>query len=348
MGIHFGFTIVEARLPNWDVLVTRKIPRKGLEILEANCQNVEVYSGNRPIPKQRLLSRIKGKEGLLCCLTDVVDKKVMDAGRALKVISNYAVGYDNIDVGTATQRRIMVTNTPGVLTDAAAELAWSLLFSVARRIVESDRYVRAEKFTGWDPLGFLGFDVHGKILGVVGVGRIGTAFALKSKGFDMKILYYDSLRNQVLEENLNAKKVKLNTLLKESDFISVHVPLTDKTHHLFSVEEFQIMKSTAIFINTSRGQVVDEKALVRALKSKSIAGAGLDVFEKEPQIEPQLIRLNNTVLCPHIGSATIETREKMAIMACSNLIAALSNKKPVNVVNRRLIGRKYRQRGNIL
>ena len=348
MGIHFGFTIVEARLPNWDVLVTRKIPEEGLEILRANCQHVEVYAGNRPIPRQRLLSGVKGKEGLLCCLTDTVDEKVMDAGRTLKVISNYAVGHDNIDLAAATKRGIIVTNTPGVLTDAAAELAWSLLFSVARRIVESDKFARAEKFKGWDPLGFLGFDVHGKTLGVVGAGRIGTAFALKSKGFDMKVLYYDSLTNQVLEDCLDARKVKLNTLLKESDFISVHVPLTDKTRHLFSVEEFQIMKSTAIFVNTSRGQVVDEKALVRALKSKSIAGAGLDVYEKEPEIEPQLIRLSNTVLCPHIGSATIETRKKMATMASNNLIAALSSRKPVNVVNRRATGRKQRQRANIL
>lgn len=335
-------------MPNWDVLVTRRIPEEGIEILKAHCSHVEVYDGNRPIPRQRLLSRIKGKEGLLCCLTDTVDEKVIDAGRALKVISNYAVGYDNIDVPSATERGIIVTNTPGVLTDAAAELAWSLLFSVARRTVESDRYSRAEKFKGWDPLGFLGFDVHGKTLGVVGAGRIGTAFALKSKGFDMKVLYYDSLKNQVLEDSLDAKKVKLNTLLKESDFISVHLPLTDKTRRLFSVEEFQIMKSTAIFINTARGQVVDEKALVRALKSKSIAGAGLDVYEKEPEIDPQLIGLSNTVLCPHIGSATIETRRKMAIMASNNLIAALSSKKPVNVVNRRPSGRRYRQRASTL
>ena len=342
------FIFLEEKLPNWDVLVTRRIPEEGLNILKAHCLHVEVYNGNRPIPRQRLLSRIKGKDGLFCCLTDNVDEKVMDAGRALKVISNYAVGYDNIDVASATDRGIIVTNTPGVLTDATAELAWSLLFSVTRRTVESDRFSRAEKFKGWDPLGFLGFDVHGKTLGVVGAGRIGTAFALKSKGFDMKILYYDSLRSQVLEESLNAKKVKLNTLLKESDFISVHVPLTDKTHHLFSVEEFQIMKSTAIFINTSRGQVVDEKALVRALKSKSIAGAGLDVYEKEPEIDPQLIRLNNTVLCPHIGSGTIETRRKMAIMASDNLVAALSNKKPVNVVNRPPTRRKQRQRVSTL
>jgi len=318
---------------NHSVLVARRIPEEGLEILKARCRKVQVYGGDRPIPRQRLLTLIRAKEGLLCCLTDSVDEKVMDASGRLKAISNYAVGYDNIDVDAATRRGIVVTNTPGVLTEATAELAWSLLFSTARRIVECDRFTRAGKFKGWDPLGFLGHDVHGRILGIVGAGRIGTALGLKSKGFNMKVLYYDSLKNQVLEENLNARKVKLNTLLKESDFVSVHVPFTKQTHHLFSVDQFEMMKPTAVFINTSRGKVVDEKALIRALKSKSIAGAGIDVYEKEPQIEPELLRLKNAVLCPHVGSATVETRKKMAVIACSNLLSALSGEKPANIVN---------------
>ncbi|MFQ5906052.1 MAG: 2-hydroxyacid dehydrogenase [bacterium] len=318
---------------NHSVLVARRIPEEGLEILKAYCRKLEVYDGDRPIPRRTLLSLIRGKQGLLCCLTDKVDEKVMDASGRLKVISNYAVGYDNIDVNAASRRGIVVTNTPGVLTDATAELAWSLLFSTARRIVECDRFTRTGKFKGWDPMGFLGRDVHGKTLGIIGAGRIGTAFGLKSRGFNMKILYYDSLRNQVLEENLNARKVKLSTLLRESDFVSVHVALTEQTHHFFSVEQFEMMKPSAIFINTSRGKVVDEKALVRALKSKSIAGAGVDVYEQEPEIEPELLRLESAVLSPHIGSATVETRKRMAVMACSSLTAALSGEKPANIVN---------------
>jgi lactate dehydrogenase-like 2-hydroxyacid dehydrogenase len=257
----------------------------------------------------------------------------MDASSRLKVISNFAVGHDNIDINAALERGIAVTNTPGVLTEATAELTWSLILSVARRIIECDRYIRSGKFMGWDPLGFIGADVHGRTLGVVGAGRIGTAVGLKAKGFQMKVLYYDSLASQVLEECVGAKKVKLRTLLKDSDFVTVHLPLSEQTAHLFSVEQFDLMKPTAIFINTSRGKVVDEKALIRALKSKSIGGAGLDVYEHEPEIEPELLKLKNVVLCPHVGSATLETREKMAVMACRNLVAALSGERPANLVS---------------
>ena len=318
---------------NRSVLVTRRIPEEGIEVLKTCCRTVDVYEGKRAIPRRTLLARIKGKDGLLCLLTDRIDGTVMDASPKLKVISNFAVGYDNIDVDAALQRGIAVTNTPGVLTEATAELTWALLFSVARRVVECDKYTRSGKFLGWDPLGFVGADIHGRTLGIVGAGRIGTAVGLKAAGFQMKVLYYDSLANGELEERVSAKKVKLKTLLKESDFVSVHLPLSEQTSRLFSVEEFDLMKPTAIFINTSRGKVVDEKALVRALKSKSISGAGLDVYEQEPEIESELLKLRNVVLCPHVGSATTDTRKKMAVMACRNLVAALSGERPANLVS---------------
>jgi D-3-phosphoglycerate dehydrogenase len=337
-----GFRLLGGALGNWDVLVTREIPDEGVKMLKAVCRSVTVHGGNRPMPRQKLLAGIKGKDGLVSCLNDKVDAALMDASRVLKVISNFAVGIDNIDVAAASERGIAVTNTPGVLTDATAELAWALLFAVCRRIAEGDRFTKSGEFHGWAPLSFLGFDIHGKTLGVIGAGRIGSAFALKSRGFDMKVLYYDSVTNETLEEKLRAKKVKLNTLLKDSDFVSVHVPLTEATHHLLSSEQFDIMKPAAILINTSRGPVVDEKALVRALKSKLIAGAGLDVYEREPEIEPELLKLTNTVLCPHVGSATVETRTKMSVMACTNLIDVLSGKKPPNPVNLDQI----RKRGN--
>jgi lactate dehydrogenase-like 2-hydroxyacid dehydrogenase len=314
-------------------LVTRKIPEDGFEVLKAVCRTVDVYDGKRPIPRRTLLSRIKGKDGLLCLLTDKIDGPVMDASGKLKVISNFAVGYDNIDIEAALQRGIVVTNTPGVLTEATAELTWALILSVARRIIECDRHTRSGKFSGWDPLGFVGADIQGRTLGIVGAGRIGTAVGLKAAGFHMKVLYYDSLPNTVLEECVSAKKVKLKTLLRESDFVTVHLPLSEQTSRLFSVEQFDLMKPSAIFINTSRGKVVDEKALIRALKSKSIAGAGLDVYEQEPEIEPELLKLKKVVLCPHVGSATLETRKKMAVMACRDLVAALSGERPANVVS---------------
>jgi glyoxylate reductase len=312
--------------------VTRRIHEEGLEILRSYCRNVEVHGGNGPIPRRTLLSRIKGKVGLLCLLTDRIDSAVMDASPGLAVISNYAVGYDNIDIESALQRGIVVTNTPGVLTEATAELTWALLFSSARRIAEADRFTRSGTFKGWDPMGFLGVGFHRKTLGIVGAGRIGTAVGLKAKGFQMKVLYYDSLTNDVLEDGVQARKVKLNTLLKESDFVSVHLPLTEQTEHLFSVEQFDMMKKTAILVNTSRGRIVDEKALVRALKSKSIGAAGLDVYEKEPTIEPELLKMKNAVLLPHIGSGTVETRKKMAVVACRNLVAALKGERPANLV----------------
>lgn len=314
------------------IFVTRKIPEEGLKILRKNHE-IEVNSRDRVLSKKEIINVIKGKDGLLCLLTDQIDKEVIESGKKLKVISNYAVGYNNIDVKTATKHKIPVSNTPGVLTDTTAEMAWALLFSVSRRIVEGDKFTRSGKFKGWAPMLMLGQDISNNTLGIVGTGRIGTAFAMKSKGFDMKILYYDKKRNKKLENRLNAKQVSLKELLQKSDFISIHVPLLKSTKHMMGEEEFKIMKDTAVFINTSRGSVVDEKALVKALKNKRIFGAGLDVYENEPKITEELKKLDNVVLQPHSASASIKTRTKMAIIAAENMIKGLKGEKPPNCVN---------------
>ncbi len=314
------------------IFITREIPAQGLELLKKEHE-VDVFVYDRVPTKKEIINGLKGKDGLLCLLSDPIDKDVIKSGSKLKMIANYAVGYDNIDLQTATEKRIPVSNTPGVLTDTTAEMAWAQLFSVARRIVEGDKFTRAGKFKGWGPMLMLGQDVSNKTLGVIGAGRIGTAFALKSKGFNMRVLYVDGRVNKTLEKELKAIKVELNELLKKSDYISIHVPLTEETYHLISKNELKVMKRNAILINTSRGPVVDEKALVKALKEKWIFGAGLDVYEHEPKITEQLKKLDNVVLQPHSASATFETRSKMAIIAAENMIAGLKGKIPPNCVN---------------
>jgi len=315
------------------IFVTRKIPKQGLDLLLKEHE-LEINPHDRVLTKEEIIKGVKGKDGLLCLLTDQIDAEVIDSEPNLKMIANYAVGYNNIDVETANKHKIPVSNTPDVLTDSTAEMAWSLLFSVARRIVEADKFTRAGKFKGWAPMLMHGQDVTGKTLGVIGTGRIGTAFALKSKGFKMNVLYFDRVRNEQLEKELGAKKVELNVLFKKSDFISLHVPLVESTEHLISENELKIMKNTAILINTSRGPVVHEKALVKALKEKWIFGAGLDVYENEPKIHPDLIDLDNVVLQPHSASATVESRTKMAIMAAENMLVGLAGEKPPNCVNK--------------
>lgn len=316
------------------VYVTRIIPQPGLDILNQNIANVEVNTADHILSREELLQKVQGLDGLLPLLTDPIDGEVMDAaGKQLKIIANHAVGFDNIDVAAATERGIMVTNTPGVLTDATADFAWALLFSTARRVVESDAFTRAGKYHGWGPMMFLGGDITGRTLGIVGAGRIGSAVAKKSRGFDMKILYCDEFRNEELENELGAKKVEFEELLEKSDFISIHVPLLDSTHHLLDQAAFKRMKKSAYLINTSRGPVIDEAALVQALKDKEIAGAGIDVYEEEPEIHPELVKLDSAVLTPHIASATIETRTKMATMAAQNLVDGLKGKRPQNLVN---------------
>ena len=322
-----------------EVFVTRKIPKPGLELLKKKCQ-IEINPYNRILTKKEILKGIRGKDGLLCLLTDHIDREIIFSEPLMKMIANYAVGYDNIDVEAATKRGIPVSNTPEVLTETTAEMAWALLFSVSRRIVEGDTFTRNGKFNGWDPLLMLGQDITEKTLGIVGAGRIGTAVALKSKGFNMKVLYHNGKRNQILERELGAQKVEFQDLLKKSDFISLHVPLNDTTYHMISEKELRMMKKTSVIINTSRGPVVDEKALVKALKKKWIFGTGLDVYEHEPKISKELRNLDNVILQPHSASATYETRTKMAIMAAENMITGLRGEIPPNCVNKEVFKQK--------
>lgn len=316
-----------------NVYVTRMLPQPAIDLLKEHF-DVEINPDDRVLSREELLQKVKGRDAVLCLLTDKIDAEVFDAaGPQCKIFANYAVGYNNINVGEATKRGVVITNTPGVLTDATADIAWTLLFATSRRIVESDKYLRAGKFKGWGPMLFLGRDITGKTLGVIGTGRIGSNFAKKSKGFEMKVLYNDIAPNADFEKETGGKFVDLETLLKESDFISIHVPLLPSTKHLISEKEFKMMKKTAVLINTSRGPVVDEKALVKALKEGEIWGAGLDVFENEPELEPGLAELDNVVIVPHIASATIETRTNMGLIAARNIVQFFKGEKPETCVN---------------
>jgi glyoxylate reductase len=321
------------------VFVTRKIPTPGLDLIRKE-HTVTVNPEDRVLSKPEIIKSIKEKDGLLCLLTDPIDREVIYAEPKLRMIASYAVGYDNIDVTAATERGIPVSNTPGVLTETTAELAWALLFSVARRTAEGDSFTRAGKFKGWAPLLMLGQDITHKTLGIIGAGRIGTAVALKSKGFQMNVLYTDDQRNELLERDVGAQKVPLSQLLKQSDIVSLHVPLTSSTVHLIGEKELRMMKKTAILINTARGPIIDEHALIKALTEQWIFGAGLDVYEREPEIPPELKALTNVVLEPHTGSATIETRTKMALMAAENLLAGLRGEVPPNCVNKEVFEKR--------
>jgi len=315
------------------VFVSRVIPQAAIDLLSAHVA-VELNEQDKPLSKGEIISRLQDKEGLVCLLTDVVDDQVLGSALTVRVVSNVAVGYDNIDVQAATRRKIAVTNTPGVLDDTTADFTWALLMATARRVVEADRYARAGKFQGWGIMLLLGHDVHGKTLGICGMGRIGKAVARRARGFGMKILYTDVQRiEEGLERELGVQFVEKETLLRESDFVTLHVPLLPETTHYISYRELALMKKTSHLINASRGPVVDEEALVEALKAKQIAGAGLDVYEEEPKIHPGLIDLENAVLAPHIASASVETRTRMATMAAENMIAALEGKVPPHIVN---------------
>ncbi len=315
------------------IFISRKIPEAAIGILKEAGFAVEINPEDRVLSKEELLAGCRGKDGLLCLLTDTIDREFIGQMGQLKGIAAMAVGYNNIDVAAAAEKGIPVSNTPGVLTDATADLAWALLMATGRRLPEAERYLRAGEFKSWGPMLFLGGDLRGRTLGIVGAGRIGTAVGARSRGFGMKIIYTDPEKNRILEEELGGRRVELNTLLKEADFITLHVILNEETRRLIGRPEFKLMKKTAYLINTCRGPVVDEEALVEALQSGIIAGAGLDVFEKEPHIHPALLTLPNAVLLPHIGSATIETRTRMAVMAAENLVAMMKGERPSNLVS---------------
>jgi len=320
------------------ILVTQKVPDPAYPPLEA-IGDVEANMEEGNIwPYEELVRRGPGHDYIYSLLTDNIDARFLEACAAstpsLKMVANMAVGFNNIDVETATRLRIAVSNTPGVLSDTTADLAFALLMATARRIPEAERFLRVGKYKGWGPLLFCGADVHGSTLGLIGAGRIGKLVARRSSGFDMKVLYYDVYRMQPEEEaTYHMTYMPMEDVLGQSDFISVHTPYMPSTHHLISERELKMMKPTAILINTARGPIVDEKALVRALQSKTIAAAGLDVFENEPAVEPELLSMENAVLLPHIASASLKTRTLMATMASDNIVAHYKGERPPNIVN---------------
>jgi glyoxylate reductase len=302
------------------VYVTRQLPQSALDRLDGEVE-WDVNPHDRVLEREELLEAVKDVDGLLCLLTDDIDAELMDAADNLQIVANYAVGYNNIDVDAANERGIVVTNTPGVLRETTADLTWSLLMSIARRVVEGDEFMRNGNYVGWAPMLLLGSDVYGKTLGIVGMGNIGQAVARRAIGFEMDVLYSDVYELPPLAENLiNAEKVELDELLERSDYVSLHVPLMDETRHMIGKRELELIGEDGYLINASRGPVIDEVAMVEALKNGTIAGAALDVYEDEPEMKPGLADCKNTVLLPHLGSASKETRTKMANLAVSNLL----------------------------
>jgi len=314
------------------VLATHRLFELARKILQENCE-VEYWEKPERPPREEVLRRVKDKEALVCLLTEKVNDELLQAAPKLKIAANVAVGFDNIDLVACTKRGVVATNTPGVLDDTTADFAWTLLMAVARRLGEADALARSGNWKGWDLDQLVGTDVWGKTLGIVGFGRIGRAMARRANGFQMKTIYTDAVRaGASVEKELGAEYRDMNALLAEADFISVHTPLLPETRGLFNAEKFGRMKPTAFLINTSRGPVVNEEDLVAALENGKIAGAALDVFEKEPAIHPGLRRAN-VVLAPHIASASLETRAKMACMAAENVVALLQGRQPANVLN---------------
>lgn len=315
------------------VLVSGRIPQVALEMLRRQC-DVTMHDDIRLISKDEMTAKIKDKDALLCLLSDNVDASVINAAPRLKVIANYGAGFNNIDVQCATARKIPVTNTPAVSTDATADLTIGLIIAIARRLVEGDKLTRAGKFTGWAPLFHLGVEVSGKTLGIFGMGHIGQAVAKRARGFDMRVIY--NSRHQLppdKEKELGATYVSWPELLKQADFLSLHASYGPSLHHIINAETLAAMKRTAFLISAARGAMVDEAALLTALREKRIAGAALDVYEFEPQVTPGLAELDNVILSPHLGNATVETRAAMAEIAARNILQALAGERPINCVN---------------
>jgi glyoxylate reductase len=314
------------------VLSTRPLFPAAKQILDADCQ-VDYWTDAERIPRGELLKRVQDKEALVCLLNERVDEELLRAAPKLRMVANVAVGFDNIDLAQCTKAHVVATNTPGVLDETTADFAWTLLMAVARRLIEGEQLARSGKWKGWDLDQLVGTDVWGKTLGIVGFGRIGRAVARRASGFQMKVIYHDAVRAPLdVEKGFHAEYRDLNALLGEADFVSLHVPLLSETRGLFEAARFSRMKPSAFLINTSRGQVVDEAALVHALETGKIAGAALDVYENEPSIHPGLRRAN-VVLAPHIASASLETRTKMSCMAAENVVSFFKGKRPPNVLN---------------
>ncbi len=315
------------------VFITSKLPGKIDSYLRKKNFTVSVYNGKKTITKNELIKKASKADGIITLLSDKINSEVLDGLTNCKVIANYAVGYNNIDIQYAKMKGIVVTNTPGVLSDATAELTISLILACSRRLIEAEKFMREGKFKGWMPSLFLGTELKGKTVGIIGAGKIGTEVARRINMFKTKIIYFNRSKNSVIEDELKGKKVSLNYLMKNADIISVHLPLTEGTYHLINRDKLRLMKKSAIIVNVARGEVIEENYLIELLKKNKIRAAGFDVYENEPDINPELLKLQNVVLLPHIGSATEETREKMALLAARNVEAVLNGKNPITPVN---------------
>lgn len=323
------------------VLVTRPIMEEPTRVLRERC-DVTIDENEFGIPRDELLKAVSGMDAVITMLTEKVDAEFLEAaGPQLKIVANHAVGFDNIDLADCTAAGVPATNTPEVLTETTADTAWALLMAAARRIGEGERFLRSRKPWIWGPLMMLGQDLHHKTIGIVGFGRIGQALARRARGFGMKVIYHDAIElPREVTEPLGAERRELDDLLAEADVISIHVNLTPETRHLFGTEQFERMKPTAVLVNTSRGPVVDEAALVEALRNGEIFAAGLDVFEREPEVHEGLLELENVVIIPHLGSATVDTRNAMGLLAAENVFAALDGRRPPTLVNPEVWDRK--------
>ncbi len=315
------------------VYVTRRIPESGVRLLQESCE-VEIWDSDEVVPRDVFLEAVADKDGVLCLLTDKVDAETLDVAKNAKIFANMAVGFDNIDVDECTQRGVMASNTPGVLTDTTADFAFTLLMAAARRIREGHEFVHAGKWTTWGPLLLMGQDIHHATLGLIGLGRIGTEMARRGQGFSMRVIYNDVVRREDLEEELGLEYADFDTVLKESDFVSLHVPYMPATHHLISTDQLALMKESAVLINTARGAIVDPQALYTALKSGEIWAAGLDVTEPEPiPMDDPLLTLDNCLIAPHIASASFNTRSDMSELAANNILAAIAGERPPTILN---------------
>jgi glyoxylate reductase len=322
-------------MPNFRVYVsTNEIPDQALRVLRTVAE-VRVNPNEGPPSRETLLEEVREADGLFCLLTEKIDEELMSRSKKLKVVANMAVGFDNIDLKAATEHGILASNTPGVLTETVADATMALLLAIARRVVEADRWVRNGSWViRWSPMMMVGADVYGKTLGIYGLGRIGASVAKRAKGFDMKLIYHDAVRNTELEQKYGIEYVSMERLLRESDFLTVHVPLLPQTRRSLGAEQFAMMKNSAFVINTARGQVIDEQALIEALRNKQIAGAALDVFENEPiEKDNPLLKMENVIAVPHIASGSLETRVAMGVLAANNIVAALKNGVPPTLLN---------------